>query len=103
MRVGIYFLSLNSATPGRFYISACFLDQTRLAYLALEQLQTGSTTSRDMAQFLLLSGIGNKSSGISTTNNDGRAILDGFDTSLQKGVGTLGESWELEDTGGTVP
>lgn len=71
--------------------------------LALEKLQTGTTTSRDVAQFLLLTGVGNEGSGIPTTDDDGGTILDGLDTGVEKGVGALGEGWEFENTGGTVP
>lgn len=99
-----YFFSLSSATPGKVCRQRDIIRKsTFITYLALEQLERSTTTSRDVAEFLLLAGVGDDGSGVTTTNNDGRSVLDSLDTGLKEGRRALGESWELEDTSGTVP
>ena len=56
-----------------------------------------------MAELVLLAGLGDESGSVTTTDDDGGAVLGGLDAVVQKGVGTTGEVGELEDTGGTVP
>ncbi len=73
------------------------------AYLALEQLETRATPSAHMAQFILLSSIGNQCRSISTAYDDCRSVLDCLDAGVEQRVGPLGESREFEDSGRTVP
>lgn len=41
--------------------------------------------------------------GISTSDDDGGSVVDGLDTGVKNGLGTLGEVVKLKDTGGSVP
>jgi hypothetical protein len=73
------------------------------AHLALEELERSSTTGGNVAELVLLAGVGNDGSSVATSNNNSRSVLDGLDGSVEKGGGSLGKVGELEDTGGTVP
>lgn len=71
--------------------------------LAFQQLQRSTTTSGNVAQFVLLTGLGDKGSSVTTTNNDSGAVLGGLDTGLEKGVGATSKRRELKDTSRAVP
>lgn len=56
-----------------------------------------------MRELVLLAGVGDKGSSVTTANNDSSTSLSSLDGGVEKRVGALGELLKLEDTGGAVP
>lgn len=56
-----------------------------------------------MAQLVLLAGLSNKRSSVTTTNNDSGTVLGGLDTGIKKGVGATGKRGEFKNTSRAVP
>lgn len=71
--------------------------------LALQQLQTGTATGRDVAQLVLNTVLGRHSRGVTTSDDDGLAILCSGNSAVQDLLGAIGEGLKLEDTGWAVP
>lgn len=71
--------------------------------LALQQLQASTTTGGDVAQLVLDAVLGSNSGGITTTNDDNLAVLAALDSSIESGLGSLGELLKLKDTSRAVP
>ena len=104
----IYF-SLSSATPG----SVCTRNVSHtgriwhgkfasVTHLALEELETGTSTSADVAQLVLRAVLRRNSGGITTANDDCRAILCSLNRRVKECFGALSELGKLEDTRRTV-
>ena len=71
--------------------------------LALEKLERGTATGRDVRDLVLDLVLGSDGSGVTTADDDDGAGLGGVDSGIEGLLGGVGEGLELEDTGGTVP
>ena len=69
----------------------------RSAYLALEKLETGTSTCADMAELVLAVVLGDDGSGVTTAYDDGCTIGSSLNGSVEEGLRTLGKLGELED------
>jgi hypothetical protein len=71
--------------------------------LALQQLQAGTATSRDVAQLVLNTVLGRNGRGVTTSDDDSLSVLCGGNSAVQDRLGSIGEGLELEDTWWAVP
>ena len=54
-------------------------------YLAFEKLKTSTAAGADMAEFILITMLSDKSGGITTTNDNNSALFDSFNGSFKEG------------------
>lgn len=82
------YFSLNSATPGRVYESHSQQPFTTMqrayTHLALEEFQTSTSTSADMAELVLSSILSNNRGGIAATDDNGSTLASSLDGSIKK-------------------
>src|SRR5258708_2959568 len=55
-----------------------------------------------MAERIFLAILGDNSRSITSTNNNGGSLIDGFNGRIQQAFRAFSECWELEDTWGAV-
>lgn len=68
-------------------------------YLAFEKFKTSPTTGADMAEFILSTLLGDKSSSITATNDNSSAVVDNsFNGGLKEGDRTFCERGKLKDS-----
>lgn len=70
----------------------------RHTHLALEKLETGTSSRADVAELVFAVVLGDYGSSVTTTDDDGGAVCGRFDSGLEESGGTLGELRELEDS-----
>jgi hypothetical protein len=88
--IGYYLLTGQSSNTGKLF--------------ALEELQAGTTASRDVTNLVLNAVLLGDGGGVTTTDDDDLAVLlDSIDDGVKSGLCATGELLELKDTGGTVP
>ena len=73
-----------------------------VTHLALEELETGTSTSADVAQLVLRAVLRRNSGGITTANDDCRPVLCSLDRGVEECLGSFSKLGELEDTRRTV-
>lgn len=75
--------------------------RTMTIYLAFEKFKTSSTTGADMAEFIFSTFLSDKSSGITATNDNNRAIADSCYGVFEEGGRTFCERGKLKDSSRT--
>jgi len=71
--------------------------------LALEQLETGTTTGADMTELLFCLVVGNDGSGITTSNDNSGTVGGSLNVGIKERFRARGKVGELKDTSRTVP
>jgi len=92
----------SSLKTGEEHLLTRKLSNTRKD-LALEELQAGSATGRDVAELVLDAVVGGDSGGVTTTDDDDLAGLAGVERGVHSALGAVGELLHLKDARGTVP
>jgi hypothetical protein len=72
------------------------------AYLALQQFQTGATTSTNMAEFVLHLIVGNNCGSVASTDDNSGAFRCSLDVSIQQCLGAICECGEFKNSGWTM-
>ena len=92
---------LDSTSRSRDSLFAELLDTRE--DLALEELERGTTTGRAVADALLGAVLGNNGGRVTTTDDDGRAVLLRLETRVKHRLGATGEVVKLKHTSRAVP
>ena len=71
-------------------------------HLALKQLETGTSTSADMAELVFITIVSNNGRCITSTDDDSGTLLDGLDRCILERLRSSGKCWEFEHTRRTV-
>jgi hypothetical protein len=66
--------------------------------LALEELETGTSTSGHVRELILGVVLGHDSRGVATAHDDNGTLGGGLNSGVEEGLGASGEVVEFEDT-----